>query len=177
MTPAVRGTFRLGDVAAVAARWGVAERLARVESLGAAYRACLASTVEADARAAVQAGKAWPNERRIVLHRELLGPGREEDRNATFLHECAHILADRRHDKPCRHGPLWRATMAMLGEPPTARHDIPYLSREARARYVWTCAACGRDHPFVRKPRRRILDCHCRHCGPDRGTLVQTMPE
>ena len=178
MTRAGRRTrFRLGNVAAVAARWGVAERLARAESFGEAYRACLAGAVEADARAALQAGRAWPRERRILLHRELLRPGREAERDATFLHECAHVLTDLRHGEPCRHGPPWRATMALLGEPSAARHDIPYLSREARARYVWTCAACGEGYPFVRKPRRRIGDCYCRRCGPDRGSLVQTTPE
>jgi len=167
---------RLGDVAELAEDWGVAERLARAESLGAAYHECLASSVVSDGRAAVQAGKAFPWEQRIVLHRELLKPGREVDRNATFLHECAHVLADRHYGKPCRHGPLWRATIVMLGELPVTHHEIPYLSRKAHAAHIWTCTACGEEYPFVRKPRRRIADCYCRHCGPERGQLAQTLP-
>ncbi|MBC6439717.1 MAG: SprT-like domain-containing protein [Rhodospirillales bacterium] len=171
-----RSGRHLGAVADVAAEWGVAERLYRAESLGAAYHECLASMVEADARAAVQAGKAWPHEQRMVLHRELLKPGREEDRNATFLHECAHILADRHYGKPCKHGPLWRATMVMLGELPVTHHEIPYLSRRAHASCIWTCMNCGEEYPFVRKPRRRIENCYCRHCGPEKGMLVRTVP-
>tara|TARA_B100000676_G_scaffold167124_1_gene164216 strand:+ start:2665 stop:3195 length:531 start_codon:yes stop_codon:yes gene_type:complete len=171
-----RSGWRLGTVAEVAEEWLVADRLARAASLGAAYQDCLDSVVEADGRAAVQAGKAWPHDQRIVLHQELLKPGREEDRDSTFLHECAHILADRHYGKPCRHGPLWRATIVMLGELPTTHHEIPYLSRKAHASYIWTCVACGEEYPFVRKPRRRIRDCYCRHCGPDRGVLKQTVP-
>ncbi|MBT6206019.1 MAG: hypothetical protein HOI34_20295, partial [Rhodospirillaceae bacterium] len=161
----------------VAAEWGVAERLARAAPLGVAYHECLASMVEADGRASVQAGKAWPSEQRIILHQELLKPGREEDRNATFLHECAHILADRHYGKACKHGPLWRATIVMLGELPVTHHEIPYLSRKAHASYIWTCQACGEEYPFVRKPRRRIRDCYCRYCGQEKGLLVQTLPE
>lgn len=156
--------------------WGVAERLERVRHLGDAFGDCLESMVEVDGRASVQAGKAWPADKRILLHTELLKPGREEDRNATFLHECAHILADRRYGRPCKHGPLWRATIVALGELPVIHHDIPYLSRTAHARVVWTCRNCGETYPFLRRPRRRIVDCYCRHCGPQLGVLVESKP-
>ncbi len=166
----------MGKVAEVAALWGVADRLERVSHMGSAYLDCLDSLVEADGRASVQAGKAWPSDRRILLHAELLKPGREEDRNATFLHECAHILADRRYGRACKHGPLWRATIVALGELPTAHHEISYLSRTAHAKVVWTCTSCGETYPFVRKPRRRIRDCYCRLCGPERGVLAESVP-
>jgi SprT protein len=171
-----RSGWRLGTVGELAVAWQVADRLERAASLGQAYEDTLASLVEADGRASVQAGKAWPGEQRIVLHQELLKEGREEDRNATFLHECAHILADRHYGKPCRHGPLWRATIIMLGELPATHHEIPYLSRQTHASYVWTCKACGETYPFIRKPRRRIRDCYCRHCGPVNGVLTETKP-
>lgn len=171
-----RGRLDLGRVGELAAAWGLAGRLERARPLGQAWLDCLDSTVESDGRAALQAGRAWPDEKRILLHRELLKAGREADRDATFLHECAHILADRHHGGPCRHGPRWRSAMAMLGEAPSARHDIPYLSRRAHAAYVWTCTACGQDYPFLRRPRRRIRDCYCRRCGPRRGRLTETAP-
>lgn len=164
-------------MADLAQAWGLAGRLEQAAHMGAAYHDCLDSTVEADGRAAVLAGKAWPGDKRIVLHAELLKDGRETDRDSTFLHECAHILADRRYGRPCKHGALWRATIVTLGELPVTHHDIPYLSRAAHARVIWSCTACGETYPFVRKPRRRIRDCYCRHCGPRKGILVELEPE
>ena len=171
-----RSGWRLGTVAEVADRWGLAGRLEMASHMGQAFHDCMASSVEADGRAAVLAGKAWPSEQRIVLHAELLKEGREADRDATFLHECAHVLADRRYGRPCKHGPLWRATIVTLGELPQTHHEIPYLSRVAHARVIWTCTTCGETYPFVRKPRRRIRDCYCRHCGPRLGVLSEHRP-
>jgi predicted SprT family Zn-dependent metalloprotease len=167
-----RGGPHLGRVEEVVARWGLAERLARARHFGAAYEACLACRVETSARGKLHAGKAYITDRRIVLHRELMPEGRESDRDSTFLHECAHILADLHYGKPCKHGPLWRATMVMLGELPTVHHDIPYLSRNAHAAIVWRCVTCGELYHFVRKPRRRIQDCRCSTCGQEAGRLV-----
>ncbi len=171
MTQRVRGGSVLGRVEEVAARWGVLEQLARASRYGDAYDACLASRVEVSARGKLYAGKAYTSEQRIVLHRELLPAGRESDRDATFLHECAHILADLHYGKSCKHGPLWRATMVMIGELPVLHHDIPYLSRESQAAVIWRCVACGELYHFVRKPRRRIQDCRCSVCGEERGLL------
>ena len=172
-----RSGWRLGTVAEVAAEWELLPRLQQAAHLGSAYIECLESTVEADGRAAVLAGKAWPSEQLIVLHAELLKAGREGDRDATFLHECAHVLADRRYGRPCKHGALWRATIVTLGELPLTHHEIPYLSRQAHAKVVWTCTSCGETYPFVRKPRRRIRDCYCRHCGPRLGILAEHQPQ
>ena len=171
-----RSGWRVGEVGEVAAEWGVAERLARAAPLGVAYHECLASMVEADGRASVQAGKAWPSEQRIILHQELLKPGREEDRNATFLHECAHVLADLFHERPCRHGDPWREMMRLLGEVPNVRHRIPYLSREANAKIVWRCTGCDQAYHYVRRPRRRLKDCYCADCGPVQGRLREETP-
>jgi predicted SprT family Zn-dependent metalloprotease len=172
MTQRSRGGPHLGRVEEVVARWGLAERLARASRYGAAYEACLACRVETSARGKLHAGKAYITDRRIVLHRELMPEGRESDRDSTFLHECAHILADLHYGKSCKHGPLWRATMVMLGELPTVHHDIPYLSRNAHAAIVWRCVTCGELYHFVRKPRRRIQDCRCSTCGQEAGRLV-----
>jgi len=172
MTQRGRGGPLLGRVEEVAARWGLSERLERASHLGAAFEACLDCRVETSARGKLYAGKAYVGERLIVLHRELMPAGRESDRDSTFLHECAHVLADLHYRKSCKHGPLWRATMVMLGELPSVHHEIPYLSRGAHAAVVWRCVACGELYHFVRKPRRRIQDCRCSVCGDEKGRLV-----
>ena len=161
----------LGTVADVAARWGVAERLAEASSLGTAYETCLACSVAASPRSKVQAGSANTELRRITLNRALLEPGREADRNATLLHECAHILADLAHRRNCRHGKRWKQVMALLGEEPSVNHDLAYLSPKLHARITWICKACGEEYHYIRKPRRRPQDCYCVRCGPRRGRL------
>ena len=136
-----------------------------------AVREALDCVVEISQRAKTLAGAAYTEQRRIVLNAQLLHAGREPDRNSTFLHECAHILADLTHGKACRHGRAWREVMSLLGEPAEVGHRLEYLSRKAHARISWVCVACGRKHYFIRQPRRRIQDCYCRRCGPDDGQL------
>ncbi len=162
----------IGTVAECAAAWGLSDRLERVRRLGRAWAACLACRVEISRRAKTVAGKAYAAERRIVLNARLLVPGREADRDATFLHECAHVLADIRYRAHCRHDWRWRRIMALLGEPPQVSHDIPYLSPQAHAVVVWACAQCGERFHYVRAPRRRLADCYCRRCGPRLGRLL-----
>ena len=172
MMQRTRSGPRLGRVQQVVDLWGLTERLAKASHYGAAYAACLDCRVETSARGKLHAGKAYITERRIVLHRELMPEGREADRDSTFLHECAHILADLRYGRSCKHGPLWRATMVMLGELPTVHHEIPYLSRATHASIVWRCVTCGELYHFLRKPRRRIQDCRCKDCGQEAGRLM-----
>ncbi len=161
----------LGTVEEMAARWGVKEQLAQALSLGKAYAACLAATVATSPRSKVQAGSANTALRKITLNLALLEPGREADRNATLLHECAHILADLAHRRNCRHGERWKQVMELLGEEPLVNHDLAYLSPKLHARVTWACMACGQEYHYVRKPRRRPQDCCCRYCGPRRGRL------
>ena len=170
--PASRG--RLGSVAEVAAAWTLTARLAKAASIGTAYGECLDCAVEVSSRAKVQAGVAYTEERRIVLNAKLLEAGRETDRDATFLHECAHILANRRYRARCNHDHRWKRVMEMLGEPPRVSHRLDYLSREAHAVVAWVCRNCGEAYHFVRPPRRRISDCYCRYCGPRAGRLEVT---
>jgi len=161
----------LGTVKEVAARWNVTERLAQASPLGKAYETCLVCTVEANPRSKVQAGSANTELRKITLNLALLEPGREMDRNATLLHECAHILADLAHHKNCRHDKRWKEVMALLGEEPEVNHDLSYLSPKLHARVIWICKTCGEEYHYVRMPRRRSQDCYCVHCGPLRGHL------
>ena len=165
------GTRVLGTVAEMAVAWGVEPRLLNVSYLGYAYVECLRSTVEVSARSKIQAGAAYTSDRRIVLNAALLGLGREKDRNSTLLHECAHILADLRHGRNCRHDRRWEQMMELLGEEPNVRHRIDYISAKVHAVETWECSNCGEEYYFVRPPRRTIKDCYCRPCGPRRGQL------
>ena len=161
----------LGSVGEVATEWGVEDALLNVSHLGYAYVETLRASVEVSERAKIQAGAAYTRERRIVLNGALLVPGHERDRNATFLHECAHILADLKHGRNCRHDWRWEQVMEMLGQDPVVRHKIDYISARAHAVVTWSCENCGEQYYFVRPPRRRIQDCYCRPCGPRRGQL------
>lgn len=171
------GHRRIGTVREIAERWGLAHRLARADNLGPAFREALDCVVVASRRARTLAGAAYSAERRIVLNARLLERGREDDRDATFIHEFAHVLADLFHGKPCRHGAPWREVMRLLGEAPDVRHTIPYLSRAANARLIWRCQGCERAYHYVRRPRRRIEDCYCAECGPVRGRLAEEKPD
>ncbi len=174
--PAPESGRVLGTVADVAAAWGVDARLGAAASLGRAYAACLASTVEVTRRAKTLAGRAYPRQGRIVLNAALLRRGREADRDATFLHECAHVIADVRYRRSCGHDWRWRRVMDMLGLSADVCHDMTYLSPAAHAVVTWMCTNCGQPFHFVRAPRRRIEDCCCRRCGPRRGRLYRTRP-
>ena len=93
----------LGTVRGLAADWGLTERLQHAAALGPAFREMLDCGVEISRRAKTLAGAAYTDERRIVLNVALLEKGREGDRDATFLHECAHTLADLFHGRSCNH--------------------------------------------------------------------------
>ncbi|MEE9140357.1 MAG: SprT-like domain-containing protein [Alphaproteobacteria bacterium] len=161
----------LGTVAGVASAWGLKGRLRGAAGIGGAFRGCLECTVEITRRAKIQAGAAYTKERRIVLNAQLLLLGREADRDATFLHECAHVIADLRYGRNCRHDWRWQRVMALLGEPPEISHKLEYLSRETHAVVTWICTGCGEEYHYVRAPRRRIWECYCSMCGPEGGRL------
>lgn len=172
-----RGHRKIGTVRETAKRWGLAARLSRAAEFEPAFREMLDCMVVASRRARTLAGAAYANERRIVLNARLLEQGRESDRDSTFIHECAHVLADLAHNRPCRHGARWREMMRLLGEVPNVRHRIPYLSREANAKFIWRCISCAQAYHYVRRPRRRITDCYCADCGPRKGRLREEIPE
>jgi predicted SprT family Zn-dependent metalloprotease len=172
-----RGHRRIGTVREIAARWGLAARLDRAAAYEPAFREMLDCAVVVSRRARTLAGAAYAAERRIVLNARLLENGREGDRDSTFIHECAHVLADLADNRPCRHGARWREMMRLLGEVPNVRHRIPYLSREANAKIIWRCGGCAQAYHYVRRPRRRITDCYCAECGPGKGRLREETPE
>ncbi|MBO6783677.1 MAG: SprT-like domain-containing protein [Alphaproteobacteria bacterium] len=172
-----KGHSRIGTVREIAERWGLSSRLARAAEFEPAFREMLDCAVVISRRARTLAGAAYAAERRIVLNARLLEQGREKDRDATFIHECAHVLADLAHNRSCRHGARWREMMRLLGEVPNVRHRIPYLSREANAKFIWRCLGCARAYHYVRRPRRKIADCYCAECGPSRGRLREETPE
>ena len=142
----------LGNVSELAERWGLIARLRNLAPLGDAYDVCLGCRVEASARSRTQAGAAYPRQNRIVLNDRLLADGRESDRDATFLHECAHVVADVRHGLSCGHNGRWQRVMYLLGEPPEVCHDIEYLSRRAHAVAIWTCTNCRMDNTLFAGP-------------------------
>lgn len=167
----------LGSVAGLAARWQLLDgRLDGAAALTRGFAACMAANVSAGRRMRTRAGSAWPGRRLIMLHPDLLRPGHEVDRDQTFLHECAHLIADLEHGRPCGHDARWRAVMLAIGEVPATTHRIDYLQAAAQARVIWRCTGCGRDHAFVRRPRRALRSCHCRACGPERGRLIEIDP-
>ncbi len=173
----MNGLRQIGTVRELAERWGLAARLSRAADKGQAFREMLNCVVVVSRRARTLAGAAYTTERRIVLNERLLESGREEDRDATFLHECAHVLADLFHERPCRHDACWRDMMLLLGEVPNVRHRISYLSREANAKITWRCTGCAQAYHYVRRPRRNIKDCCCADCGPERGRLREEVPQ
>ncbi|MEL0143911.1 MAG: SprT-like domain-containing protein [Alphaproteobacteria bacterium] len=171
------GHRRIGTVHEIAERWGLSGRLSRAAKFDLAFREMLDCAVVVSRRARTLAGAAYTAERRIVLNAVLLEQGCEKDRDATFIHECAHVLADLAHNRSCRHGARWREMMRLMGEVPNVRHRIPYLSREAHAKIIWRCAECERAYPYVRRPRRKIVDCYCADCGRENGRLREEIPE
>ncbi len=162
----------LGTVRALARAWRLESRLRKVETLGTALDRCLDCEVAVSSRAKTIAGSAFTRERRIVLNSALFKRGREADRDATFLHECAHIIANLHRRRDCGHGQAWRDVMEMLGETPTRCHTIRYLSPKAHAIETWLCRECGQEYHFVRRPRRRPEHCWCGKCGPRQGRLA-----
>ncbi|MBM3583256.1 MAG: SprT family zinc-dependent metalloprotease [Alphaproteobacteria bacterium] len=162
----------LGTVSELARAWRLEGRLRRAMIYGDALDRCLDCKVEASDRAKTVAGSAFMRERRIVLNAALFKPGREKDRNATFLHECAHIIANLHKRRDCGHGIGWRGVMETLGEPADRCHSIRYLSPKAHAIVTWQCRGCGQEYHFVRRPRRRPENCWCAKCGPRQGQLA-----
>lgn len=60
-----------------------------------------------------------------------------QEREALVYHEAAHSLADIKHGKRCKHGPLWKAMMRTLGQTPDRCHNVDRtgLKRGQRQRY------------------------------------------
>ena len=162
----------IGTVAELARAWKLTRRLARAASYGPALAVCFDCTVEVSGRAKTVAGTAFTRDRRIVLNGALLREGREDDRDSTLLHECAHVIANLHRRRDCGHGEAWRHVMDAIGEPPERCHNIAYLSAKRHATVTWVCQGCGVEYHFVRRPRRKLENCWCSRCGPGEGRLA-----
>ena len=161
----------LGLVRELASKWNLFCYLEFADVLGMPYQELLDCRVNISKRAKTRAGIAYVRDRRIVLNSALLKPGREKDRDDTFVHECAHVLADLHHGYSCKHGKLWKEMMELLGQRPEIRHNLSYLSRETHAVVIWKCRRCNQKYHFVRRPRRKLNNSYCRYCGPKLGVL------
>jgi SprT protein len=79
-------------------------------------------------------------EEHIELNAELLVPGREKERNDTFLHEVAHLIAGIK----AQHGLAWKRAAMRLGAKPVTCHNLPFLVAKAQPkRAVARCTRCG----------------------------------
>ena len=166
-----RALRQLGSIKEILMAWDLDSRLARISHHDRGVTGCLACTVEISRRAKTVAGTAYTQQRRIVLHASLLKAGREADRDATLLHECAHIIANVQHGVDCGHDHRWRDIMSQLGEPCERCHSLDYLSAREHAKVTWVCNTCGQEYHFVRRPRRRLENCWCASCGRENGRL------
>ncbi len=167
----------IGTAGDVAFAWGlsgaVAGALRTCRPHDADIRDALACTeVLVNGRLTTTAGQAqmWPP--LIHLNPSILDPGHEADRDATFLHEVAHIVADRWHLLASRrsdgiHGRTWRRIMRNMGQDPVSNHDIAVLkARRAKPVLTYKCRACGQEFDRARAvPRDHV-------CGRCHGELV-----
>ena len=88
----------------------------------------------------------------------------EAEVEKTLLHELAHLLAQHRygHRRLAPHGQEWRKACCDLGIPDEKRtHQLPFVSRRMRRRYLLSCPGCGVSHSRVHRPRRRIACLAC----------------
>jgi len=113
----------------------------------------------------VRAGTAFLD--RIELNDKLFTLGTKEDVRATFLHETAHILANRYYERSCNHDWRWVRMARLLGDTGDRCHDYSYLKAQRRAqRLVYACVSC--DYRYRRTKR---LDVSRYRCGRCHGAL------
>lgn len=82
----------------------------------------------------------------------------------TLLHELAHLLAQYRHGRRrlSPHGPEWREACRDLGIPDEKRtHQLPFVGRRMKRRYLLRCPCCGEGHQRVRRPKGRVACLTC----------------
>lgn len=82
----------------------------------------------------------------------------------TLLHELAHLLAQHRHGRRrlSPHGPEWREACRDLGIPDEKRtHQLPFVGRRMKRRYLLRCPGCGEGHQRVRRPKGRVACLAC----------------
>ena len=64
----------------------------------------------------------------------------------TVIHECAHVLANIKHNRNVGHGHAWKRMMMILGETPRRCFTEQQVNREGmrrrQARFTITCPGC-----------------------------------
>lgn len=105
--------------------------------------------VELSERMGTCAGYAWSVRNLIRLNARLLAIHPDE-LIPTYLHELAHIVANRIYKTDCGHGPLWRKVMMVLGVSDERCHRMDTsafaVRRKAQPTFSYECMKCGR--PF-----------------------------
>lgn len=84
----------------------------------------------------------------IALNEALLD--HEEDLRSTFLHELAHVLAERLHypngGGACHHDYRWKSIARQLDRTAARCHNYSYIKRKSRSRnVVYQCTSCGEE--------------------------------
>lgn len=133
--------------------------------------------VELSTRLSVAAGYAQLNyitgEMKIKLHYRLL-KDKPEQLKATYLHELAHILANRWYGYACHHDVNWKQVAILLGDNGERCHNMDVAAfrpaRRARKRYVYACTGCPKQYQLTEMRHKRMMlyprACYCR-CGKD----------
>lgn len=88
----------------------------------------------------------------------------ENEVEKTLLHELAHLLAQYRHGRRrlSPHGPEWREACRDLGIPDEKRtHQLPFVGRRMKRRYLLRCPGCGEGHQRVRRPKGTVACLAC----------------
>lgn len=110
-------------------------------------------------RTKTRAGLTKYRQRVIELHSVLLVPGKEQDRNQTFLHEVAHIL-EKAICGTFGHGQNWKRLMESMGLVPEVYQKLPEMQElYVRASYVYVCKKCG--YVYHRSRRIKDVENHC----------------
>jgi len=107
----------------------------------------------------VRAGTAFSN--RVELNAKLFTLGTKDDVRDTFLHETAHILANRYYGKSCNHDWRWVRMARLLGDTGDRCHSYSYLMPQ-KQRLVYACVSC--DYRYRRTKRFNVNRYRCGKC-------------
>lgn len=128
-----------------------------------AFKALLTYQVEFFTRQTGYAGFANHTRKLIELNSKLqLHP---EDIKSTFLHECAHVIADRKWHTNCRHNRRWKWVARILGDSGKRYHSFPYITRTRRAKKHHYRCGCAAGHSTTRPLKYEGHTHRCKACN------------
>lgn len=107
------------------------------------------------------AGRASTRLNRIKLSNHFL-ENEKEGYDQTIGHELAHIFANRYHNRPCGHGPLWKMVMVKIGLKPTRCHT--YSSTIKRGQNFMIKCKCGQIIKLTLRLMQQIGKYRCKKC-------------